>query len=283
MIFLIILSVCSTVLNNALRNYVGKKFSGTSDAVKNFQLYSFLICLFFFAVFACFGSFSWFTLLLGLLFGIMIYVSTHFQILALSNGPMHITVLVTTASMLIPTLSGCLFFQESFSGYKFAVVFLLIGFLYLASAKKRGEKFNKKWVLFCVLSFFGTGLVGVLQKVHQTSAYRNEFYLFLASAFLVSILMTVLEKKKEQTAEKLPKMLYVGALVSGVCVFAMYAINTKLSGVLPSQLFFPLINGSNVVFSSVVSCLVFKEKMSTNQLIGVGGALLSLILICVLP
>ena len=46
MIFLIILSVCSTVLNNALRNYVGKKFSGTSDAVKNFQLYSFLICLF---------------------------------------------------------------------------------------------------------------------------------------------------------------------------------------------------------------------------------------------
>ena len=110
MIFLMILSVCSTVLNNALRNYVGKSFSNTSIAVKKFQLCSFLVCFLVFAVFACFESFSFFSLLLGILFGIMIYASTHFQILALSNGPMHITVLITTSSMLIPTLSGCVFF-----------------------------------------------------------------------------------------------------------------------------------------------------------------------------
>ena len=175
------------------------------------------------------------------------------------------------------------FFDETFSVYKLIAVFLLIGFLYLASSQEHGAKVNKRWVIFCALAFFGTGLVGVLQKVHQSSAYREEFYLFLASAFFISILLTFSEKREKKISEKLPKKLYAVALVSGVCVFAMYAINTKLSGKLPSQLFFPLINGSNVVFSSVVSCFVFKEKMSMKQLVGVAGSLLSLILICIFP
>ena len=73
------------------------------------------------------------------------------------------------------------------------------------------------------------------------------------------------------------------ALVSGLCVFAQYAINTRLSGVLPSQLFFPVINGTNVVFGSVVAVVVFKEKMTKTQIVGMVGGMLSLIAICLLP
>ena len=55
-----------------------------------------------------------------------------------------------------------------------------------------------------------------------------------------------------------------------------------LSGILPSQLFFPLINGSTIVLSSLVSVLVFKEKLTARQTVGLVGGILSLCAICIL-
>jgi multidrug transporter EmrE-like cation transporter len=63
----------------------------------------------------------------------------------------------------------------------------------------------------------------------------------------------------------------------------MNFINLKLSGMLPSQLFFPLINGSAIVLSSLVSVLLFKEKLTRRQTIGLVGGIASLIAICLIP
>ena len=65
--------------------------------------------------------------------------------------------------------------------------------------------------------------------------------------------------------------------------FIMNYINLKLSGVLPSQLFFPLINGSSIVLSSIMSVIIFKEKLSKRQTIGLIGGIVSLIAICLVP
>ena len=284
MICFIILSVLSSVLDNALNNYAGKRFSDKDSVVKSFQQLAFGACFLICFVLACFEKASLYSILLGVLFGIMTFVGRRFWILAMAEGPMHITILVTTASMLIPTLSGVLFFGEDFSAFKLIAVVFLIVFLYLASATKSGGGVNGKWFLFCGLSFLGTGLVGVLQKVHQSSPHSGEFYSFLASAFLISVMITfLLNRPRNGEKEKMPSRMYWFALVSGICVFAMYAINTKLSGVLPSQLFFPLINGSNVIFSSVVAVVIFKERLSAKQIVGMIGGMLSLVAICTLP
>ena len=73
----------------------------------------------------------------------------------------------------------------------------------------------------------------------------------------------------------------VVALVCGVCTYTMNFLNLKLSGILPSQLFFPLINGSSIILNSLMSVLFFKEKISKKQLIGLCGGVISLIGICV--
>ena len=71
------------------------------------------------------------------------------------------------------------------------------------------------------------------------------------------------------------------ACVCGLCTFCMNFINLKLSGLLPSQLFFPLVNGSSIVLSSLMAVLLFKEKLNKKQLIGLVGGIASLILICI--
>ena len=286
MIFLIVLSVFSNVLNDGLKNYVGKSSSKNENLVKKFQLLAFFVCFLICAVLAFFESPSIYSFLLGILFGMMTFVSTHFLILAMAVGPMHITILIATTSMLIPTLSGVLFFGESFSIYKFIAIAMLIVFLYCASSGKKGGAFNWKWLLYCGINFLTGGTIGVIQKVHQNSAHREEFYFFLASAFLVSTLIPLFmmgKQKEKREGEKISLKLLCIAAISGLCVFAQYAINTKLSGVLPSQLFFPVINGTNVVFGSVVAVVVFKEKMTKKQIVGMVGGMLSLIGICILP
>ena len=288
MIFLLVLSLFSTVLNNALQNDVGKRLASNGQGLRCYQICSFSVSFLIFFCIACFHSFSVFSMLLGFLFGAMTFLGTYFRILALSSGPMHITILITTASMLIPTLSGCLFFHEAFSIFRLIAVVILIGFLYLATSGGKKEEYpvtvRKKWLLSCSLAFFGIGMVGVLQKIHQSSEHRNELYGFLASAFLISTGLTLLLKRgKNGSGKPLPKRMYLSAGISGLCVFSMYAINTKLSGELPSQLFFPLVNGSAVVLSTLVSVFVFKERMNCRQIIGLVGGLASLIAICLLP
>ena len=60
----------------------------------------------------------------------------------------------------------------------------------------------------------------------------------------------------------------------------MNYLNLKLSGLIPSQLFFPLINGSTIVLSALLSVAVFKERLNKKQIIGLCGGILSLIAIC---
>ena len=60
----------------------------------------------------------------------------------------------------------------------------------------------------------------------------------------------------------------------------MNYLNLKLAGILPSQLFFPLVNGGSMVLSQMMSVVIFKEMPTKKQLIGLIGGICSLIAIC---
>jgi multidrug transporter EmrE-like cation transporter len=60
----------------------------------------------------------------------------------------------------------------------------------------------------------------------------------------------------------------------------MNFLNLRLSGLLPSQLFFPVINGSAIILSSLASIVIFKERLNKKQIIGLCGGILSLVAIC---
>lgn len=56
-------------------------------------------------------SLSLFTVLLGIVFGVMTALHNVYNMQALSTGPMNITLMITTSSTIIPTLSGVFFAQ----------------------------------------------------------------------------------------------------------------------------------------------------------------------------
>ena len=51
-------------------------------------------------------------------------------------------------------------------------------------------------------------------------------------------------------------------------------LNLYLSGVIDSMLFFPLVNGGNIILTTIMSFAVFHEKLSKRQW---GGMLVGMI------
>lgn len=277
----LILSISSVVLQNGIFNSVCKKHLKTNDDIFKFNIFVYAVCILIFGILTLNGSISLYTVLLGMLFGVVTALSNLYKMLALSKGPMHITLLITTSSMIIPTLSG-VFFGEKFSLFKILLVLILIYFIYLSIGKSKEGKINKSWGIYCLLAFILMGSIGIIQKMHQTSSHKSEISGFLFVSFFISLIISGLRvKDKKNFKDK--KNLIPLAMICGVCTFTMNFLNLKLSGLLPSQLFFPLVNGSAIVLSSVMSAVLFKERISKRQTVGLIGGILSLIGICIVP
>ena len=262
----ILTSISSMVLQNGLFNSMCKKDLTTNDHKYRFNMIMYAVCILLFAIGIINGGISVFTILLGVLFGVITAFSNMYKMCALSIGPMHITLLITTSSMIIPAISG-VFFGEDFSVYKLLVMLVLLFFIYLSFDNTKGNRINKKWLLFVALAFVSQGSIGVLQKVHQASEHKAELSGFLFVAFITSLIYSRIRAKRSFKALGFGKRHVIFAVVCGVCTYAMNILNLKLSGILPSQLFFPLINGSAIVLSSLTSILIFKEKITRRQLI----------------
>ncbi len=279
---LLCISITSMVLQNGLFNTLGKKYLKEKGDVYLFNSINYLFCFFMFFILMLKSGISPYSFLLGILFGIITAFCNTYKMLALSKGPMHITILITTSSMIIPALSGFFMFGEPISLPKLIFVGILIFFIYLSPDKKSDGIINKKWFFYSLITFILMGIIGIMQKVHQNSSYKNELSGFLASAFFVSILFSLYLAKRNKRSVNFRKKHYLLALVCGICTFLMNFLNLKLSGLLPSQLFFPLVNGGAIVITSFVSFILFKEKLSRLQLIGLTGGIASLILICII-
>ncbi len=277
---LTIISITSMVLQNSLFNNVCKKELKTNNQIYYFNIFVYLVCILVFGILLINSALSVYTLILGVVFGIITALSNFYKMLALAKGPMNITLLVTTSSMIIPTLSG-VFFGEHFSPMKLLAVAILIVFIYISLDKGNDAKINKKWILYCTLAFIFQGTVGVLQKVHQTSIHHEEVSGFLFMAFICSLLYNRIRIKGGTKNLSFSKKNIFLAFVCGLCAFCMNFLNLKLSGLLPSQLFFPVVNGSAIILSSVVSVIIFNERPTNKQVIGLVGGILSLIAICI--
>lgn len=278
----IVLSISSMLLHNCILNQVCKKDLSTTDHVYRFNIISYAVCIVLFSILAITGGLSYFTLGMGVLFGVVTALSNLYKMLALSSGPMHLTLLITTASTILPTMSG-VFFGERFSLPKLFFVIVLLFFIYLTLGKSEDLRRSKLWLLYCALAFVLQGSIGILQKIHQTSSHKNETGGFLLVAFICSLVYSRIRAKKSFSELKFTKRSVFFAFICGLCVFGMNYLNLKLSGILPSQLFFPLVNGTTIVLSSLASYLFFHENLSKRQIVGLLGGIASLIFICLVP
>jgi drug/metabolite transporter (DMT)-like permease len=237
-------------------------------------------------------SVSTYTLILGIIFGLISGSHYIVNLQALKLGPLSYTQLFTSFSSIIPTLSGLFFFNEKMVFIQYVGIILSLVSLVLAVEKKGEEKKSSlKWLTYCLMIFLLNGFIGVMQKVHQSSQYASELNAFLIIAFIVSFLfsstLTLILSKKEnpltfikEKDKKSKFLLILSIIVCGALIAVNNKLNLYLAGVIDSAILFPILNGGGVALATIASLLVFKEKLSLKQWIGIAIGAIAIILLC---
>ena len=277
---LLLLSVTANVTYSSLYNHLGKTVLHDRRDAFRINMWVDLGASVLLAGYVLLSGsgFSLYTVLLGMVFGCVTALGAVCKLKALEKGPMSLTILLITASMVIPAFSGALFWQEAISVWKIAGTFVMILAGYLAAGKGEG-KTSRIWLAYCIGAFLFIGSVGILQKIHQTSPWREQKISFLLVAFLTaSVFCAILSRNpggKTQPFQLTKKQWLIFGLCS-ICMTLNNVINLHLSGILPSVLFFPIVNGGTTVLSVLTALILFREKLTKRKLAALCVALAAL-------
>lgn len=294
-IFLMILSVVAGASKSLFSKGVGNANSDKYGlACSNVIILAVAFCvIFLYSRFsgATLKSPSSLTLITGVLFAVTVTMAQLLFMSAMRLGATSVTTFVYASGFILPTAAGVIFWKEALTVNKVIGTLLLIVALFLI-VRNPDESFknskivaNRKSGLLWTLCAFGamvcSGILGILQKVHQSSQYKDELSSFLLIAIglgaITSLCMMFCAKNGHvyRCSSKATTL----SLVCGVFFGTVNIVNLALAGLVPATVLFPVINGGNIILSSVGGGYIFHEKISLLKWIGIVVGLIAIVVV----
>ena len=285
-------SMAAALLGTILRKVYTDKTGGSTAAVFLFNGIGSLVAALILFFWGGISSISPFTLILGAVFGLVTAIQTVTNLKALEVGPLSYTTVIISCSTLISAISGALFFDETLAvAHIIGILLMLVSFALAVERKADEKKASARWLIYCLVAFFCTGGIGIMQKVHQSSAFKEELNAFLVIAFAISFVFSMLcaaylARKERTTSHPISVKggmlwLLVGVmLIAGACIAVNNKLNLYLSGVMDSAVFFPIVNGGGLVLTTLAALVLFREKLTLKQWIGMICGIGSVIFLC---
>lgn len=247
-----------------------KTAKGGDGGVYLFAAFISMAAAVFFAVISGGLQWNWGFLPYSAGFALAYGMCTMCGVLAIANGPLSITTLVVSYSLMLPTLYGLLFLGDPITpGLIFGIVLLVIS-LFLVTKKNKEAPLTLKWGIYALLTFIGNGMCSVVQKMQQDvfdGAYKNEFmivaYVLAAVAFVILALC-----KERKTMAHTAKTAWHLAILCGAMNGMVNLFILILQGRMPLSVMFPLVSAGGIVVTYLISKFVYKEKLTALQFVG---------------
>ena len=227
---------------------------------------------------------SVFSLVLSVFFGLSVAITQVMQARAMGNGPASIVTLIYSCGFLIPIFYGLPVWGEDVSVFQWIGIALLVVSIGLIVIKGDSVRSLAAWLPFAIIAMLGSGINAIFQKTHQYSSYADELPLFLAYSLFFSALftgLTALLTRKEAIKPQSKKSLksIVVPICLGVCVGALNLLNLNLSGKIPSVILFPIYNVGSLLLTTIVSAIIYKDKISKRQSIGFAIGIVAILIV----
>ncbi len=222
----------------------------------------------------------WGALALGILFIAV------FNLMAATSQKLGVSVasVATKMSFVLPAVLGVFLYKEELDAIKIIGIVLAIIAVYLASMKQSKDSFKPSMLLFPFMVFLGSGIIDAsIKYFQQVHVPETEFALFSALVFFfagISGLVFILIKTKRQPI-KIKFRDILGGIALGVPnFFSKYFLLLALGyNGLSSASIFTSNNVGIVILSTLLGITLFKEKLSTKNWLGIGLAVLSILLV----
>jgi drug/metabolite transporter (DMT)-like permease len=196
-----------------------------------------------------------------------------------------ITTIANKLSLFVPVgFALILYPNEELTYIKIAGFVLAVIGIYLSSTKGKKLSFDKKYLWLIILVFVGQGIADTIFNHAQKTVVNEEdaglFFMCLLLIAGITGILILLGKSIKQKPKLEFKNLIAGALF-GIPNFAslIFFFNALESSGFEASQVFPVVSMGVVVGSAIVGLLLFKEKLSLMNWLGLGFAVISIYVI----
>jgi len=235
---------------------------------------------------------DWFFLAAGI--GILFIVVFNLLALGAQKIGMAISTVANKMSVVIPVTVAVLLFGDTVSILKIIGIILALAGVFFTCRSGAGLSFDKKYLWLILIIFFGQGLADSFFNIAQNFYVTKEdlgifFCVIFGSAGILGLIMLTSRTFSKSTSltnieirkNKIKFKNILGGIAIGVPNFLtlLFFFRALDSGQLESSQVTPIFNIGVVVLSALTGFLLFKEKLSASNWIGISLSVLAIVAI----
>lgn len=188
---------------------------------------------------------------------------------------MAITTVANKMSVILPVIASFFLYGDKITLLKIGGIILALIGVYLSTMNGKKLNFDRSYLWLLALVFFGQGVADILFNYAQEIYVKpSEAEIFISMLFFAAfvtgslILLTKVMQKKEKLKAK--NLLWGIALGIPNYLTVFYFFRALESGFMESSQVYPILNMGVIVMSAITGFLLFREKLSTRNWIGIG-------------
>lgn len=268
----IFLSYAASVFCASAQFALTKLYGQKGESADRFNLNKAIAAVLTFLLIGLFAGlqFHFPTVLAGLAYGIFLLLSMYAGFAALVHGPMSLTSVISSFSLIVPVLFGITVFQEHLAPIGWVGLVLLCASIVLLNLKK-DKQINGKWGFFALMLLLTNGFCSVVQTYHQTyfpGQYQTEFML-IAMAFVAVFLSIKMGVTARPHSDEKRTPFFTGlGLASGVLNGLANFLTLYLAAAENASILFPIVSAATGLLSWLFGRVLFHEKLRVLQIIG---------------
>lgn len=220
----------------------------------------------------------------GAVFLAFLFIFT-FNVMALTsqrNG-LSVASVASKMSVIVPVVFGIYVYKEGVSFQKITGILIALIAVYLTSIKAN-TKFSLKGLWLPIMLFFGSGIIDTSIKYIETNHVPDKgIPIFTATIFLFAFILGIIIIVYKATKKKF--IFDIKNILGGLClgIVNYYSVYFLLKALqyenTESATIFTVNNVAIVMLSTLIGLILFKEKIILKNWVGIGLAIISIILV----
>ncbi|MFN3557246.1 MAG: hypothetical protein ACK4VN_14900 [Bacteroidales bacterium] len=193
-----------------------------------------------------------------------------------------ITAVASKMSVMIPVGIGILIYGDQIGLLKLmGILFAFPAFYLIFRKKEKPLEVSSHSVALPLILFLGTGTNDSIMKHAQKFHVGNEYLLFLGTIFSISLLigLGLMAYQLYRHDRQITLKNILAGFALGFFNYASTYYFLRSLSVFESSVFFPVFNVSIVSMGALIGLLIFKERLWWKNWLGIGFAIITILLI----